>query len=189
MVGTAAESGRIPFDEDSVYVRRFLAGDASAFDTIYARYSDKVFVVAKGILLDADDAADAVQETFRLVFRGLGKFNQRSRLGTWIFRIAVNTAIQVSRRKKYKARQVDLDSIAEMPETEKTKSGEDSRVSAAMATLRPDDRAMLSLFYWEELSLNEIGEAMKCGANAAKTRLYRARERFREAYEALETEA
>lgn len=189
MVGTAAESGRIPFDEDSVYVRRFLAGDASAFDTIYARYSDKVFVVAKGILLDADDAADAVQETFRLVFRGLGKFSQRSRLGTWIFRIAVNTAIQVSRRKKYKARQVDLDSIAEMPETEKTKSGEDSRANAAMATLRPDDRAMLSLFYWEELSLNEIGEAMKCGANAAKTRLYRARERFREAYEALETEA
>lgn len=188
MVGTAAETGRIPFDEDSVYVRRFLAGDTSAFDTIYARYADKAFTVARGVLLDSDDAADAVQETFRLVFKGLSRFNQRSRLGTWIFRIAVNTSIQYGRRKKYKSRQVELDSISEMPMPVEAKPIEDPRVSAAMATLRPDDRAMLSLFYWEELSLNEIGDAMGCGANAAKTRLYRARERFRESYEAQENE-
>ncbi len=186
MVGVAADTNRLPFDEDSVYVRRFLSGDSSAFDSIYGRYKDKVFAVSKGILLDSEDAADSVQETFRLVYRGLTKFNQRSRLSTWIFRIAVNCAIQMNRRKKYKSKQIELEELADIAANSSEPASSDPKVSAAMAVLKPEDRALLSLFYWEELSLVEIGETLGCGANAAKTRLYRARERFREIYESIE---
>jgi RNA polymerase sigma-70 factor (ECF subfamily) len=56
-----------------------------------------------------------------------------------------------------------------------------------MEKMAPNDRAIIVLFYWEELSLNEIAESLGCNVNAAKTRLYRARERFRILYE--ETEA
>ena len=59
----------------------------------------------------------------------------------------------------------------------------DPRVHAAMAELAPADRALLVLFYWEELSLQEIADSIGCNVNAAKTRLYRARERFRVHYE------
>ena len=56
-------------------------------------------------------------------------------------------------------------------------------MQATLAKLAPADRALLVLFYWEELSLQDIADSIGCGVNAAKTRLYRARERFRVIYE------
>ena len=61
----------------------------------------------------------------------------------------------------------------------------DPRVQSAMTALAPADRALLVLFYWDELSLQEIADSIGCNVNAAKTRLYRARERFRTQYEAV----
>ena len=183
----AAEHIPVQFDEDTLLAQRFLAGDASAFNTLYQRYYEKVFVVSKGVLLDTDDAHDAAQETFSLIHRNLRRFNYRSKLGTWIFRIAVNTAIQQSRRLKNKKRNVPISEALEKAAPEMETDWQDaSRVNKALAELAPTDRAILTLFYWDELSLNEIGDTLSCGPNAAKTRLYRARERFRAAYEALE---
>ena len=88
------------YDEDIVLVERFLAGDRSAFEALYARYYDKVFSIACGILVDHDEAADAVQEIFTLVYRHLGRFDRRSRFSTWLFRVAVNRSIQEARRHR-----------------------------------------------------------------------------------------
>jgi RNA polymerase sigma-70 factor (ECF subfamily) len=52
-----------------------------------------------------------------------------------------------------------------------------------MEMLAPQDRAIITLFYWQELSLQEIADSMDINLNAAKTRLYRARERFRQHFE------
>jgi RNA polymerase sigma-70 factor (ECF subfamily) len=62
----------------------------------------------------------------------------------------------------------------------------DPRIHVALSKLRPDDRALLLLYYWEELSLQEIAETLGTNVNAAKTRLYRAREKFRGQYEGEE---
>lgn len=164
-------------------VSRFLAGDADAFDTIYRRYHDKVFTIARGVLLSSDDAADAVQEIFTLVYRNLHRFDRRSRFSTWIFRVAVNRSIQEARKNR-RHRHSELLEAAHM--AEETPETGDPRVSIALSKLAPDDRAVLVLFYWEELSLQEIGEALDCASNAAKTRLYRARERFRKFFEEVE---
>lgn len=189
MAAIVIEMGSFAFDEDAVLVERFLAGDESAFDAIYDKYREKVYVVAKGILLDPDDAADAVQEAFTLIFRNLSRFHRKSKLSTWIFRIAVNSAIQRSRRLKHRARQAPLDEARERAyQAEEGGRTESALVERAMARLRTEDRAILTLFYWETLSLAEIGETLSCGANAAKTRLYRARERFKEQYDRLENE-
>jgi RNA polymerase sigma-70 factor (ECF subfamily) len=170
------------FDEDSVLVERFLAGDRTAFEHIYAKYYDKVFAIARGILLDQDEAADAVQEVFTLVFRHLGRFDKRSRFSTWLFRVAVNRSIQEARKNKHKRRHVDLTEAAAKVAAEEPDTA-DPKIQAALAKLTPNDRALLVLFYWEELNLNEIADSLGCGVNAAKTRLYRARERFRDLYE------
>lgn len=188
MLSEASRSSSPIEDADAILVRRFIAGDSRAFDEIYDRYKEKVYVIAKGILLNPEDASDAVQETFTLIYNNLPKFGQRSRLSTWIFRIAVNTAIQISRRLKYRSRIRPLEEAEELTkEVEEEK--DTSKVYRALATLKPDDRAVLTMFYWENMSLEDIGEALKCGANAAKTRLYRARERFKERYELLEKQS
>lgn len=181
------QSRPAPIDEDLVLVDRVMKGDQEAFQTLYARYHDKVYAIAKGILLDSDEAADAVQEIFTLIYRKADRFDRRARFSTWLFRIAVNRSIQQARRVKFKQRQVSLDAAAEQAAPEEMGHQEDPVVSEAMSRLHPQDRAILSLFYWDELSLQEISEALSCSPNAAKTRLFRARERFRQCYEEVAT--
>lgn len=182
MVSLIFDKSKASFDEDGILVERFLAGDPTAFEAIYGRYHDKVFAIARGILLDSDEAADAVQEIFTLVYRHLPRFDRRSKFSTWLFRISVNRSIQQARRVKFKSRWVDLE-VAEHAAARPIEDTSDPRIEAAMAEMAPADRALLTLFYWEELSLQEIADSLGCNVNAAKTRLYRARERFRVLYE------
>ena len=174
---------RDPFDEDIVLVDRVLMGDEDAFERLYERYYDRVYSVARGILLDSDEALDAVQEIFTLVFRNLKRFDRRSRFGTWLFRIAVNRSIQESRRLRHKHKWVELNEAAERPAPPTQEEDPDPRIQHAMSRLSPQDRALITLFYWQELNLAEIAESVGSNVNAVKTRLYRARERFREHYE------
>ena len=183
-MSTVHERNRIAeYDEDVILVERAIAGDDGAFQVLFHRYYNKVFAISRGVLLDTEEAADAVQEIFTLVFRNLGRFDRRSRFSTWLFRIAVNRSIQQARRSKHRRHDVPLahadDSATEV---EFDDDGE-PQIQATMSRLHPADRALLTLFYWDELTLHEIGESLGCSANAAKTRLFRARERFRGQYE------
>ena len=171
------------FDEDLVIVERFLGGDRRAFEDLYSKYYEKVFAIARGVLMDSDEAADAVQEIFTLVYRHLGRFDKRSRFSTWLFRVAVNRSIQEARRTRYRSRTVELTEATTKAAPEEIDTT-DPKIHATMVKLAPADRALLVLFYWEELSLQDIADSIGCGVNAAKTRLYRARERFRDLYEA-----
>lgn len=170
------------YDEDLVFVERFVAGDRFAFEHLYAKYYDKVYVIAKGVLLNSEDASDAVQEIFTLVYRHLKKFDRRSRFSTWLFRVAVNRSIQEARKGKNKWRIVELNEALGKQAPSDGKAV-DPNVHTALTRLHPSDRAILILFYWEDLSLQQIAESFSCSPNAAKTRLYRARERFRRLFE------
>lgn len=181
MLTVAIEKEQGPYDEDSRLVERFLLGDESSFETLYRKYYEKTFSIARGILMDADEAADATQEIFTQVYKHLARFDKRSKFSTWLFRIAVNRSIQHSRSVKYKKNWVELNE--RVPEVQPEESPIEPRVQASLARLNPQDRAILTLFYWEELSLNDIADSLGIAMNAAKTRLYRARERFRAAYE------
>jgi RNA polymerase sigma-70 factor (ECF subfamily) len=96
--------------------------------------------------------------------------------------VAVNRSIQEARRFRYRHRNVELTEALGKQAPEEV-DDMDPRVQAAMSGMQPADRALLVLFYWEELSLQEIADSIGCNVNAAKTRLYRARERFRVLYE------
>lgn len=172
-------------DAETRLVERALQGDTASFQTLYHKFYNKVFSIAKGILLDNEEAEDAVQEIFTLAYRNLRKFDRRSRFSTWLFRIAVNRSIQQGRRQKTRRLHTslgeDAEEVADLRQDEPVPT--DPRVDFALELLQPADRAVLTLFYWDDLSLQEIGESLGCTANAAKTRLFRARERFKEAYE------
>lgn len=174
------------FDDDLILVDKVLSSDHHAFQSLYEKYYDRVFAIARGILLDSDEAADSVQEIFTLVYKNLPRFDRRSKFSTWLFRIAVNRSIQQARKLKFKKKQTELDSFVDsIPDREPSAEHNDPRVNEAMIQLHPNDRAILTLFYWDELSLQEIADSIGCSSNAAKTRLFRARERFREIYEKI----
>lgn len=169
------------FDEDLPYIDRFVAGDAEAFDVLYQRHYSKVLALATGILLDPDESIDATQEIFTLVYRKVNEFDRKSRFTTWLYRVAVNRSIQYARAHSRHKRHLPIHDALEQPA--KPTPIADPAVRTAMEQLSPDDRAALTLFYWDELSLIEMAESLSCSPNAAKTRLFRARERFRKLYE------
>jgi len=183
VVSVVLDRGRdSAFDEDLVLVERFLRGDQTGFELLYKKYYDKVFALCRGILMDQEEAADAVQEVFTLVYRHLPRFDRRSKFSTWLFRIAVNRSIQEARKARFRTKPVELTEDIGQVTIEQPDSS-DPAIQTALAKLSPPDRALIALFYWEELSLQEIADSLNCGVNAAKTRLYRARERFRVFYE------
>lgn len=184
MVSIALEPFRIALDEDICLVERFLGGDSHAFTHLYEKYYDRVLAIARGVLLNQEEALDAVQEIFTLVYRHLPRFDRRARFSTWLFRIAVNRSIQQARKIKHRSKETPLNEALESTSTMDEPA--DPQISEALRELPPNDRAILTLFYWEELQLGEIAESIGCSSNAAKTRLYRARERFRQVYEEIQ---
>ncbi|HEY3783610.1 MAG TPA: sigma-70 family RNA polymerase sigma factor [Fimbriimonadaceae bacterium] len=176
------KSQNMAYDEDAIFVERICSGDRLAFEHIYGKYYEKVFAIAKGVLLNTEEAADAVQEIFTLVYKNISRFDRRARFSTWLFRISVNRSIQEARKNRNKYRLVELNEAL----AKAVQEGDDSvdpKIHRSMARLQPADRAALVLYYWEELSLEELAQSLGCTPNAAKTRLYRARERFRSLYE------
>jgi len=172
------------YDEDVVYVERASKGDDTAFEHLYAKYFDRIVAVARGVLLRSDEAADVAQEVFTLAYRHLPRFDRRCRFSTWLFRIAVNRSIQEARKGKNRWRFVELNEALAKSAAEDQRV--DPRIYRALVKMRPADRAILTLSYWENFTLQQIADNLNCSPNAAKTRLYRARERFREIYEELQ---
>jgi RNA polymerase sigma-70 factor, ECF subfamily len=175
-------------DPDQRAVARVLAGERNAFRILYERHYSRVYSVIRGIVRREVDAEDLTQDTFTLAFKSLRQFDQRSKFGTWLFRIAVNRALAHARRKGGR-HDVDLTVIENHAVAPiETPTAPDPRIENALAKLSADDRALLILFYWEEQTLTDIAHVLGSTANAVKTRLFRARERFRRLYEGLPAE-
>src|SRR5256712_13567487 len=78
-------------------VERLLAGDASALDGLMERYSSRLYRLAFGITRSSRDAEEVLQDVFLTVFRKIGSFAQRAKLGTWLYRVTTNTALNKRR--------------------------------------------------------------------------------------------
>ena len=95
---TQAQAQYAEIDWDAALVVRASAGDARAFERIYREHSGRVYGLCLRMTRDPHLAEDCTQETFINAWRGLGKFETRSSLGTWLHRIAVNACL--ARRRK-----------------------------------------------------------------------------------------
>jgi len=172
----------LEIDRESIAIQRTLSGDKEAFRLIYQRNYDRVFSIVAGIILDRTDAEDVTQIVFTRALKALRSFDGRSSLQTWLHRIAINSAIAHLRSNKWKRRQSTISAADALSYTSDEPLIPDPKIEEALQRLSPDDRAVIILFYWHDLNLREIAESLGTSSNAAKTRLFRARERFRELY-------
>lgn len=178
-----------PADADHQAIERFLAGDASAFEELYHRYQPYVYNVVYGIVQNADDAWDVTQDVFLHVYDSLARFRGSSAFSTWLYRVAVNAAITFMRKQK-RHLQVPLDAVREFradidaePEQQATKAEAQQAVQQMLAQLPEQQRAVLVLRYFQQLSIEEIAEVMNASVAAVKVRLHRARNNFRRLFQ------
>jgi RNA polymerase sigma-70 factor (ECF subfamily) len=164
-------------------IERAAEGDMDAFEAIYKAASGFVFNLALRITNNRPDAEEATQDIFIKIFDNLKRFEFRSSFKTWIYRIAVNTAINVYNRNiKDVSRRGDFDTAIETQgyspgiKEAAERSEERNMLSVLLNTLSPDHRAVIVLREIEGLSYGEISEALKINLNTVRSRLKRARE-------------
>jgi RNA polymerase sigma-70 factor (ECF subfamily) len=163
---------------DAELVARVVDGDHQAFETVMRSHEDRVFSVCLRIMGDREKALDATQETFLTVFRKAGQFKGDAALGTWIYRISVNTCYDQIRKAKRRPSESLPDYI-----DPSDPSAEDALDSAALrpeierALLEvPDEfRAAVVLFDIEGLGMAEVAKILGVPVGTVKSRVFRGR--------------
>jgi RNA polymerase sigma-70 factor (ECF subfamily) len=169
---------------DAELVARSKAGDNEAFGELVRRYQKPVFRIVLRMVKSPDDADDLTQDTFVRAHRGLGTFKEEFDFHPWLYRIAVNQAINFLNKRKRQAA-VDLDDVPEGdvksgPEPESpiqsaSRNEMLKKLDAALERLPEEQRTVFLLRVQEGLSYEEIAEAMETPKGTVMSRLARAR--------------
>jgi len=178
-----------PAASEPELIRRARAGDQEAFAELVQAHADRVYGALRRFGLDPSEADEVGQEVFLRAWRGLGRFEERARLSTWLYRIAFNEAQRRLARRPpppVEATPEREDPIAALPESAQlgpeaqTLDHELERtLEWALTQLPPDWRAAVVLRDVEGLSTPEAAEIAAVGQAAFKSRLHRGRMQLR----------
>lgn len=160
-------------------------GNLESFEVIYRAFSGFVFNVVFRVVNHMDDAEEVTQDVFLTIYRKLDRFGFKSSLKTWIYRIAVNSAINhAKKRSRERFNRVEFDDNMELTpagdavQDRMDRKDQEKIVSSLLAALNPDQRACLVLRDFEGLSYEEVAETLKININTVRSRLKRAREKL-----------
>ncbi len=174
---------RQPSDDALVEAAR--RGDQGAFRALVDRHRDHAYGVALQITRSREEAEDAAQEAFVRAWLGLARFRGESTFGTWLHRIVARRALDhAAARRTHDKREAEIEAAEMLPEP----SGDRRdpllarRLWRLMSRLDPRQRAVVDLFYREELPVRDVAEALSMPENTVKTHLRRARLALREAW-------
>jgi RNA polymerase sigma-70 factor (ECF subfamily) len=164
--------------DDGGLVTAFQAGNAEAFEFIVERHRRQVYRVCYRFAGNHEDAADLAQDVFVRAFKGLRRFKGQAALGTWLYRVAVNAALNratVRRPDLQPIEGVDRVDIAALDPLRHLISGERARaIREAVRQLPPKQRATVILRVYQDLSHEEIAAVLGSTVGAAKANLFHA---------------
>ena len=179
--------------DDHALIRTVLSGDKDAYGALVARHGESVFRVAYRITENESDAEEVAQEAFLRGYRSLADFDARADFRTWVYRIAVNCALQIlSKRKTEAAVPIAEEFDEERPGIQLADRGAgpdrllldreiEYRRHAAMKKMSPDERLAFVLRLHEGRSTEEIAAALQVTPNNAKQAVFRGVQKMRRA--------
>ena len=167
-------------DPDAMLVRACLSGDSSAYQVLVGKYTGPLYNVTYRITRSREDAADATQAAFVKAYEKLGTFDFRHRFFSWIYRIAVNEALDLAGRSgRERPLVADGASASDDPERDCAATESCQHLERALQELEPGERALVVLKHLQGLSYAEIGEVVDLPEKTVKSRLFSARHRLR----------
>lgn len=178
---------RMQVPNEEYHLQRVRKGDSQAYAILVEYYKDLVFTICKRITQNDEDAEECAQDTFVKAFRHLDGFKGEAKFSTWLFRIAYNTAISKQRRQRQEFHSTDERQVMNLS-FEDTENGyrslgaEQRRhyLQQAIGRLSPEDANLVTLFYYNELSMAEIQEVTGIELSNIKVKLHRARKKLHE---------
>lgn len=176
-------------DSDAILIRRHLNGDARAFEVLFKKYQTPIFNLVSR-MVNGEDAYDLTQDVFCNALRALDKFRGEAKFSTWLYSIARNVCLNHLRRNSLITEEslegmsedqpnaelpdlsADVQAIAETRELQRL-------VNSVLATLPPEQRVLIVLRDFEQLSYEEISQIEGVSVSSVKSRLHRARVAFK----------
>jgi len=177
---------------DVVLVSRAKRGDLDAYDELVRRYQERIYSAMYHMTSNHEDASDLTQESFIKAYRALKSFKGDSSFFTWLYRIAINKAINFLKQRK-QAHEMSLDDIdlnaehdpdiltlisEKTPRRQAALSELQVRLNEAMQKLSEPHRLVVTLHDIQGLPHEEIGRIMKCNVATVRTRLFYARQQL-----------
>jgi len=182
--------------EDDQLVEEALGGNALSFQLLVERYQERIFALARHYTKSAVEVEDIAQDTFLKAYRRLDSFQRQSSFSTWLYRIAVNTALDFLKRSgRSPVQAVEDPELSAAPM--RAQAGSGATLSAPDANLRREElaritqrvlaelpdifRTVLVLREFEDMPYQEMAEVLGISIGTVESRLFRARARFKEA--------
>ena len=178
MTAAAPGSTDLALADDRVLVAAFQAGHQAAFDLIVVRHQRHVYQICYRFVNNHEDAADLAQDVFVRAYRGLRKFKGDAALGTWLYRVAVNTSLNKLALKRPVMEPLDaaprVETRTERPDAALMRDQDAVRVREAIKRLPPRQRATLVLRMYRELPHEEIARILGSSVGAVKANFFHA---------------
>ncbi len=182
--------------KDQIYIEKVLLGDTSSFSFLVESYKNMAYTIALKIVRSPEDAEEVAQDSFVKAFQQLQTFKGNSKFSTWLYTIVYRTAISKIRKKKLEVTDIDEYVIENhsidfsFPQLDLLKAEEQKKyVTLAINTLPEIDALLITLFYLNENTFDEIIEITGLTKTNIKVRLFRARKKlYKELSKILKTE-
>jgi RNA polymerase sigma-70 factor (ECF subfamily) len=174
----------MPVETDPQLVARVQSGDEQAFAELFRRHGDSAFRLALSILGQglAAEAQDVVQEVFLKVHHALASFRGEAEVGSWIYRITFNQAVNLKARARYRRPHLDEAALSHAvatepgPHAQVEKAQRDQALEECIQTLPEVYQSALRLYYWLGASVAEVAALLDVPENTAKSYLHRSRQ-------------
>lgn len=170
-------------DADRELIRRYLAGDVDAFESLMAAHEQRVFSICLRMMRNRDAALDATQETFLTVLRKADRYKEQAAFSTWLYRVTVNTCYDQLRRAKRRR----SEPMPEHLDPRDPKSGDEisavelrPEIERALGLIQPEFRAAVVLVDLEGMSLEGAADTLGVPIGTVKSRVFRARRQLAE---------
>lgn len=167
---------------DELLIQKVCANDMSAFEMLVDRHRAKAFQLSYRVVGNREDAEEVAHDALLQVYKKAKSFKGQSKFTTWLYRLVMNQALMRIRRKKLETYEIGELGVNEPYYNDGVVSTNERErfVIAAVRQLAAEDRMLIALYYFDELSLEEIVGITGMKKNTLKVRIFRARKKLSE---------
>ncbi len=171
--------------KDQLYITKVINGDTNAFAYLVDEYKNMVFSLAFKMTKNREEAEEISQDTFIKAYKNLNKFKGDSKFSTWLYRIAYHASLDTIKKNKNNNSTFEINEITfnQIKSVENILEGIEKKertkiMNDCLLKLSEGERSIIWMFYYDELSLNEIIEVTQFSEANIKVKLHRARKKL-----------
>jgi len=171
--------------EDLYYIEAVRKGNIQAFSYLVEKYQKLVYTLALKLLKRPEDAEELAQDTFIKAYQKLNTYEGKSKFSTWLYSITYNAGISELRKRRIEFKSLEEQKFSDQDEmkmhdyySETKKEDQEKYLNLALGKLPEDDQVLVTLYYYENQSMDDISEITGLTVSNIKVKIHRARKKM-----------